>query len=141
MYTCLLLNAINSVYLIFIVQKPDLVIFVMDSSIDQAALDQADVFKQSVAVGAVIFTKMDGHAKGGVALGMEVLQNQYIIRFSFAATLNKLMFDCSLSCPFPFQTSSNFLSLVDSLCSTSFWVQLMKKVTAICTFVDNFFFN
>ncbi|PIM99418.1 Signal recognition particle, subunit Srp54 [Handroanthus impetiginosus] len=48
--------------------KPDLVIFVMDSSIGQAAYDQAQAFKQSVAVGAVIVTKMDGHAKGGGAL-------------------------------------------------------------------------
>ncbi|EOA13257.1 hypothetical protein CARUB_v10026286mg [Capsella rubella] len=48
--------------------KPDLVIFVMDSSIGQAAFEQAQAFKQSVAVGAVIITKMDGHAKGGGAL-------------------------------------------------------------------------
>ncbi|KAE8696124.1 Signal recognition particle 54 kDa protein 3 [Hibiscus syriacus] len=48
--------------------KPDLVVFVMDSSIGQAAFDQAHAFKQSVAVGAVIVTKMDGHAKGGGAL-------------------------------------------------------------------------
>ncbi|CAJ2661392.1 unnamed protein product [Trifolium pratense] len=48
--------------------KPDLVIFVMDSSIGQAAFDQAQAFKQSVAVGAVIITKMDGHAKGGGSL-------------------------------------------------------------------------
>ncbi|KAH8970087.1 hypothetical protein BDL97_02G069300 [Sphagnum fallax] len=50
------------------VSNPDLVIFVMDSSIGQAAFDQAQAFKQSVAVGAVIVTKMDGHAKGGGAL-------------------------------------------------------------------------
>ncbi|KAI9174918.1 hypothetical protein LWI28_024565 [Acer negundo] len=48
--------------------KPDLVIFVMDSSIGQAAFDQAQAFKQSVSVGAVIITKMDGHAKGVGAL-------------------------------------------------------------------------
>ncbi|KQK09989.1 signal recognition particle 54 kDa protein 2 isoform X1 [Brachypodium distachyon] len=48
--------------------QPDLVIFVMDSSIGQAAFDQAQAFKQSVSVGAVIVTKMDGHAKGGGAL-------------------------------------------------------------------------
>ncbi|KAK9677224.1 hypothetical protein RND81_11G129200 [Saponaria officinalis] len=48
--------------------KPDLVIFVMDSSIGQNAFAQAQAFKQSVAVGAVIITKMDGHAKGGGAL-------------------------------------------------------------------------
>lgn len=50
------------------VTSPDLVIFVMDSSIGQAAFDQAQAFKQSVPVGAVIITKMDGHAKGGGAL-------------------------------------------------------------------------
>ncbi|KAL9160299.1 hypothetical protein ABFS82_08G190200 [Erythranthe guttata] len=48
--------------------KPDLIIFVMDSSIGQAAFDQAQAFKQSVDVGAVIVTKIDGHAKGGGAL-------------------------------------------------------------------------
>ncbi|KAL5722691.1 signal-recognition-particle GTPase [Ranunculus cassubicifolius] len=48
--------------------KPDLVIFVMDSSIGKAAFDQAQAFKKSVSVGAVIITKMDGHAKGGGAL-------------------------------------------------------------------------
>ncbi|XP_010482225.1 PREDICTED: signal recognition particle 54 kDa protein 3-like [Camelina sativa] len=48
--------------------KPDLVIFVMDSTIGQAAFEQAQAFKQSVAVGVVIITKMDGHAKGGGAL-------------------------------------------------------------------------
>jgi signal recognition particle subunit SRP54 len=54
-------------------QKPDLVIFVMDGSIGQAAFDQAQAFKQSAAVGAVIVTKMDGHAKGGGALSALVL--------------------------------------------------------------------
>ncbi|XP_066363236.1 signal recognition particle subunit SRP54 2-like isoform X1 [Miscanthus floridulus] len=48
--------------------KPDLVKFVMDGSISQAAFDQAQAFKQSASVGAVIVTKMDGHAKGGVHL-------------------------------------------------------------------------
>ncbi|CAH8384375.1 unnamed protein product [Eruca vesicaria subsp. sativa] len=49
-------------------KKPDLVIFVMDNCIGQAAFDQDQAFKQSVVVGAVIITKMDGHAKGGGAL-------------------------------------------------------------------------
>ncbi|KAL6760898.1 subunit of the signal recognition particle [Haematococcus lacustris] len=48
--------------------QPDLVIFVMDGSIGQAAFDQAKAFKDSVEVGAVVMTKMDGHAKGGGAL-------------------------------------------------------------------------
>jgi signal recognition particle subunit SRP54 len=48
--------------------KPDNIIFVMDSSIGQAAHDQAVAFKSTVKVGSVIMTKMDGHAKGGGAL-------------------------------------------------------------------------
>ncbi|KAI3915204.1 hypothetical protein MKX01_035463 [Papaver californicum] len=48
--------------------KPDLVIFVMDSSIGQAAFSQAQAFNQSVSVGAVIVTKTEGAAKGGGAL-------------------------------------------------------------------------
>ncbi|KAF6175892.1 hypothetical protein GIB67_003380 [Kingdonia uniflora] len=48
--------------------KSDLVIFVMNSSIGQAAFDQAQAFKQSVSVGTAIITKMDGHAKEGGAL-------------------------------------------------------------------------
>ena len=40
----------------------------MDSSIGQVALDQSQALKDSVAVGAVIVTKMDGHAKGGWTL-------------------------------------------------------------------------
>jgi signal recognition particle subunit SRP54 len=47
---------------------PDEVIFVMDSSIGQAAKDQAQAFRDAVAVGSVIITKLDGHAKGGGAL-------------------------------------------------------------------------
>lgn len=48
--------------------KPDQIVFVMDGSIGQAAFDQADAFKKAVKVGAVIVTKLDGHAKGGGAL-------------------------------------------------------------------------
>lgn len=48
--------------------KPDNIIFVMDGSIGQAAYDQAKAFRDQVAVGAVVITKMDGHAKGGGAL-------------------------------------------------------------------------
>ena len=40
----------------------------MDSSIGQAAHDQASRFKKQVEVGACIITKLDGHAKGGGAL-------------------------------------------------------------------------
>jgi signal recognition particle subunit SRP54 len=48
--------------------SPDEVIFVMDASIGQACEAQARAFKEKVDVGAVIITKLDGHAKGGGAL-------------------------------------------------------------------------
>lgn len=50
------------------VLEPADIIFVMDSAIGQAAHDQALAFRQSVKVGSVIITKLDGHAKGGGAL-------------------------------------------------------------------------
>jgi signal recognition particle subunit SRP54 len=48
--------------------EPDDIVFVMDSSIGQAAHDQAKAFKEKVKVGSCIITKLDGHAKGGGAL-------------------------------------------------------------------------
>uniref|UniRef100_A0A7S1XFD6 Signal recognition particle 54 kDa protein n=1 Tax=Compsopogon caeruleus TaxID=31354 RepID=A0A7S1XFD6_9RHOD len=48
--------------------EPNDVVFVMDSSIGQAAHDHALAFRQRVDVGSVIITKLDGHAKGGGAL-------------------------------------------------------------------------
>jgi signal recognition particle subunit SRP54 len=50
------------------VVKPNNVIFVMDGSIGQAAEAQAKAFKDTVDVGSIIITKMDGHAKGGGAI-------------------------------------------------------------------------
>jgi signal recognition particle subunit SRP54 len=47
---------------------PDEILFVMDSTIGQAAFDQAKAFHDAVKVGSVIITKLDGHAKGGGAL-------------------------------------------------------------------------
>eukprot|EP00003_Mantamonas_plastica_P021577 TRINITY_DN3517_c0_g2_i1.p1 TRINITY_DN3517_c0_g2~~TRINITY_DN3517_c0_g2_i1.p1 ORF type:complete len:509 (-),score=185.37 TRINITY_DN3517_c0_g2_i1:123-1607(-) len=48
--------------------EPNDVVFIMDSSIGQAAYDQAKAFHDKVTVGSCIITKMDGHAKGGGAL-------------------------------------------------------------------------
>jgi signal recognition particle subunit SRP54 len=50
------------------VVNPQDIVFVMDSSIGQAAKDQALAFRSAVNVGSVIITKLDGHAKGGGAL-------------------------------------------------------------------------
>ncbi|PVU94257.1 hypothetical protein BB561_002684 [Smittium simulii] len=48
--------------------NPDNVIFVLDGTIGQAAELQAQAFKESIDVGSIILTKMDGHAKGGGAI-------------------------------------------------------------------------
>ncbi|CED83350.1 signal recognition particle protein [Phaffia rhodozyma] len=48
--------------------KPDLTIMVLDASIGQAAESQSKAFKESAGFGAIIVTKLDGHAKGGGAI-------------------------------------------------------------------------
>ncbi|KAJ1550939.1 Signal recognition particle, partial [Nowakowskiella sp. JEL0078] len=47
---------------------PDNIVFVMDGAIGQAAEAQARAFKETVAIGSIVITKMDGHAKGGGAI-------------------------------------------------------------------------
>ena len=44
------------------------IVFVLDSTIGQAAYDQASAFKSAVSIGSVIITKLDGNAKGGGAI-------------------------------------------------------------------------
>lgn len=48
--------------------RPDQTIMVLDGSIGQAAESQSKAFKESSNFGAIILTKMDGHAKGGGAI-------------------------------------------------------------------------
>ncbi|KZV86554.1 signal recognition particle protein [Exidia glandulosa HHB12029] len=48
--------------------KPDMTVLVLDASIGQAAEAQSRAFKESSDFGAIIVTKMDGHAKGGGAI-------------------------------------------------------------------------
>ncbi|KAK9449690.1 SRP54-type protein [Limtongia smithiae] len=48
--------------------KPDQTIMVLDASIGQAAELHAKAFKDAADFGAIILTKMDGHAKGGGAI-------------------------------------------------------------------------
>jgi signal recognition particle subunit SRP54 len=48
--------------------QPDNTVLVMDATQGQAVFDQALAFHNAVDVGAVIVTKLDGHAKGGGAL-------------------------------------------------------------------------
>lgn len=48
--------------------KPNQTLMVLDASIGQAAESQALAFKDASNFGAIILTKMDGHAKGGGAI-------------------------------------------------------------------------
>ncbi|AAS50406.2 AAR041Wp [Eremothecium gossypii ATCC 10895] len=48
--------------------KPNQTIMVLDASIGQAAEQQSRAFKEAADFGAIILTKMDGHAKGGGAI-------------------------------------------------------------------------
>lgn len=48
--------------------SPDLTIMVLDGAIGQAAESQSRAFKEAAGFGAIIVTKMDGHAKGGGAI-------------------------------------------------------------------------
>lgn len=59
--------------------KPDNVVFVMDASIGQACEAQSRAFNDSVDVGSVIITKLDGHAKGGGALSAVAATHSPII--------------------------------------------------------------
>ncbi|KAF8522260.1 SRP54-type protein [Hysterangium stoloniferum] len=48
--------------------QPNMTVLVLDASIGQAAEAQSRAFKESADFGAIIVTKMDGHAKGGGAI-------------------------------------------------------------------------
>lgn len=48
--------------------KPNVTVLVLDASIGQAAEAHSRAFKESADFGAIIVTKMDGHAKGGGAI-------------------------------------------------------------------------
>lgn len=59
--------------------QPDDIVFIMDSHIGQACFEQAKAFRQTVNVGSVIVTKLDGHAKGGGALSAVAATDSPII--------------------------------------------------------------
>ncbi|EER18354.1 signal recognition particle 54 kDa protein 2 [Perkinsus marinus ATCC 50983] len=59
--------------------NPDEIVFVMDSHIGQACFEQAKAFKDTVSVGSVVVTKLDGHAKGGGALSAVAATDSPII--------------------------------------------------------------
>ncbi|CAM0883426.1 unnamed protein product [Alopecurus aequalis] len=112
--------------------KPDLVIFVMDSSIGQAAFDQAQAFRQSVSVGAVIVTKMDGHAKGGGALSAVAATRSPVIFIGTGEHLNEFeVFDVK---PFVKRLLglgdlSGFIDKIHEVVPTDQQPDLMKRLT------------
>ncbi|KAK9481276.1 SRP54-type protein [Lipomyces japonicus] len=59
--------------------KPDQTIMVLDASIGQAAESQSRAFKDAADFGAIILTKMDGHAKGGGAISAVAATNTPIV--------------------------------------------------------------
>jgi signal recognition particle subunit SRP54 len=81
---------------------PDDVVFVMDSSIGQAAAAQAKAFKESVSVGSVVITKLDGHAKGGGALSAVAFTKSPIVFIGtgehFDAWSRFMLLDLLVSC-------------------------------------------
>jgi len=60
-----LLDEMNKMYEI---SKPELILLVIDGTIGQQAYNQAKSFHDTVPVGGIIITKLDGTAKGGGAL-------------------------------------------------------------------------
>lgn len=48
--------------------EPDMTILVLDGAIGQAAEAQSKAFKEASNFGAIVVTKLDGHAKGGGAI-------------------------------------------------------------------------
>ena len=48
--------------------KPDEIVMVIDGTIGQQAMAQADAFNQATTIGSILVTKLDGSARGGGAL-------------------------------------------------------------------------
>ncbi|BGP32641.1 Signal recognition particle [Rhodotorula toruloides] len=59
--------------------EPDMVVLVLDGAIGQAAEAQSRAFKEASDFGAIIVTKLDGHAKGGGAISAVAATNTPII--------------------------------------------------------------
>ncbi|ODN78775.1 signal recognition particle protein SRP54, variant [Cryptococcus amylolentus CBS 6039] len=70
--------------------KPDMTIMVLDASIGQAAEAQSRAFKDSADFGAIIVTKLDGHAKGGGAISAVAATKTPIIFLGTGEHLNDL---------------------------------------------------
>jgi signal recognition particle subunit SRP54 len=67
--------------------KPNMTVLVLDASIGQAAEAQSRAFKESADFGAIIVTKMDGHAKGGGAISAYAA---YSVKYPFHSWLTSM---------------------------------------------------
>ncbi|BEJ16291.1 hypothetical protein CspHIS471_0508960 [Cutaneotrichosporon sp. HIS471] len=70
--------------------KPSMTVMVLDASIGQAAESQSRAFKDSADFGAIIVTKLDGHAKGGGAISAVAATKTPIIFLGTGEHLNDL---------------------------------------------------
>ena len=98
--------------------KPDCIVFVIDGSVGQAAYDQALAFKKTVPVGAVIVTKLDGHAKGGGALSAVAATDSPIIYIGTGEHIDEFE---------KFHTKS----FVSRLLGLGDWTGFMDKITDV----------
>jgi len=61
-------------------RRPDETLLVLDSTNGQNAIQQAQMFRDALAVSGIVLTKLDGTAKGGVILGI-VDEHQIPVRY------------------------------------------------------------
>ncbi|CAD6575540.1 MAG: Signal recognition particle [Tremellales sp. Tagirdzhanova-0007] len=89
-------NPVRSYHFIWRVKDPliktckNMTIMVLDASIGQAAESQSRAFKDSADFGAIIVTKLDGHAKGGGAISAVAATRTPIIFLGTGEHLNDL---------------------------------------------------
>lgn len=70
--------------------KPHQIVFIMDATIGQNAYAQTLAFKQSINVGAVIITKLDGNSKAGGAISAVAATNAPITFYSMGEHIDDL---------------------------------------------------
>ncbi|KAH8026934.1 hypothetical protein HPB51_000289 [Rhipicephalus microplus] len=109
------------------VTKPDNIIFVMDASIGQACEAQARAFKEKVDVGAVIVTKLDGHAKGGGALSAFRSSNEAVL-FLLETMLRRWSFSLALLAP----VLVAFMSISPKIAVAEFKLPVLKRKHCFC---------
>ncbi|GAA6009726.1 RNA-binding signal recognition particle subunit SRP54, partial [Rhodotorula paludigena] len=70
--------------------EPDMTVLVLDGAIGQAAEAQSRAFKEASNFGAIIVTKLDGHAKGGGAISAVAATSTPIIFLGVGEHLHDL---------------------------------------------------